>query len=49
VFLHECRSTVETPEIIERDEDKKERKGDMNKCKASFVHTIKTYRLGVGG
>jgi len=27
---------------------KKERKGDMNKCKAFFVHTIKTYRLGAG-
>jgi hypothetical protein len=27
---------------------KKERKGDMNKRKAFFVHTIKTYRRGVG-
>jgi len=32
-----------------RDEDKKERKGDMNKCKAFFVHTFKIYRQGEGG
>jgi len=48
VFLHRCRSTIETPEMI-RDEDKKERKGDMNKHKAFFVHSLKTYRQGAGG
>jgi hypothetical protein len=47
VFLHRCRSAIDTPEMI-RDEDKKEKKGDMIKCKAFFVHTFKTYRQGRG-
>jgi hypothetical protein len=35
--------------MIRRDEDKKERKGDMNKGKSFFFHTIKIYRQGVEG